>query len=288
MGACQARQARLIDSGAGAVQTATAPFSIASLVKKEYDMMKLTPSRLGAMLLAFVLPLQASAGILDDDEARRAILDLRAKVDAITRDLTARLDAKSDKTATLDVLNQNEQTLAEIAKLRGQIEVLANEVAKAQNNQRTLYGDLDARIKKLEPRAETIDGETAQVLPSEKQAYDSAMEVFKTGDYKRAASALQDFVKRFPDSAYAANAQYWLGNAYYAQRDYKNAIAAQEVVTTTYASSAKAPDAMLNIATSYAELKDKVKAKKTLQTLVSKFPDSQAAQSAKDRLAVLK
>jgi len=251
-------------------------------------MMKPTPSRLAALLLALVLPLQASAGLLDDDEARRAILDLRSKVDNIARDLTTRLDAKADKTATLDMLNQHEQTMAEIAKLRGQIEVLANEVSKAQNSQRTLYSDLDARIKKLEPRAETIDGETAQVLPSEKQAYDAAMANFTARDYKTAATALQDFVKRYPDSAYAANAQYWLGNAYYAQRDYKNAIAAQEVVTSTYASSAKAPDAMLNIATSYAELKDKVKAKKTLQTLVSKFPDSQAAQSAKDRLAVLK
>ena len=229
-------------------------------------MIKWSPSRLACLVLAAWLPLQASAGILDDDEARRAILDLRAKVDAITRDLT----------------------LAEIAKLRGQIEVLANEVSKAQNSQRTLYADLDARIKKLEPRAETIDGETAQVLPSEKQAYDAAMANFTARDYKAAAVALQDFVKRYPESAYAANAQYWLGNAYYAQRDYKNAIAAQEVVTTTYASSAKAPDAMLNMATSYAELKDKVKARKTLQTLVSKFPDSQAAQSAKDRLAALK
>ena len=251
-------------------------------------MMKLSPSRFAPLLLALMLPLQASAGLLDDDEARRAILELRAKVDNITRDLTARLDAKSDKTATLDMLNHQEQMLAEIAKLRGQIEVLANEVTKAQNSQRTLYADLDARIKKLEPRQETIDGETAQVLPSEKQAYDSAMQVFQSGDYKRAAAALQDFVRRYPESAYASNAQYWLGNAYYAQRDYKNAIAAQEVVTTTYANSAKAPDAMLNIATSYAELKDKVKAKKTLQTLVSKFPGTPAAQSAKDRLAVLK
>jgi tol-pal system protein YbgF len=248
----------------------------------------LSPSRLACLLLAAWLPLQASAGILDDDEARRAILDLRAKVDAITRDLTTRIDTKADKTATLDILNQQEQALAEVARLRGQIEVLANEISKVQASQRTLYTDLDARIKKLEPRAETIDGETAQVLPSEKQAYDSAMDVFKTGDYVRAATSLQDFVKRYPNSAYAANAQYWLGNAYYAQRDYKNAIAAQEVVTTTYASSAKAPDAMLNIATSYTELKDKVKAKKALQTLIAKFPDSQAAQSAKDRLAALK
>ena len=251
-------------------------------------MIKLVPSRLACLLIAAWLPLQAHAGLLDDDEARKAILDLRAKVDNIARDLSSRLDNKADKNVTLDMLNQREQTMSEIAKLRGQIEVLANEVAKAQNAQRTLYADLDARIKKLEPQQTTIDGQTADVLPSEKQAYDTAMTTFQSGDYKAAAAALQDFVKRYPDSAYAANAQYWLGNAYYAQRDYKKAIAAQEVVTTTYGSSPKAADAMLNMATSYAELKDLPKAKKTLQQLVSKFPGTPAAQSAKDRLAVLK
>jgi tol-pal system protein YbgF len=144
------------------------------------------------------------------------------------------------------------------------------------------------RLKKLEPQQQTIDGRQTEVMPTEKKTYDTAMDLFKTGDYKGAADALQDFVKRFPSSAYAANAQYWLGNAYYAQRDYKNAIAAQEVVTTTYKDSAKAPDALLNIASSYTELKDKKNAKKALQQLVKNFPESSAAQAAKDRLAALK
>jgi len=251
-------------------------------------MMKLSPTRLACLVLAAWMPLQASAGLLDDDEARRAIIDLRAKVDAISRDLNARLDAKTDKTTQLDMLNQHEQTMQEIARLRGQIEVLANEVAKAQSSQKQFYADLDTRLKKLEPRQETIDGQAAQVMPSEKAAYDAAMEQFKSGDYKGAIAALQEFVRRYPESAYAANAQYWLGNAYYAQRDYKNAIAAQEVVTKTYAGSPKAPDAMLNIASSYALLKDNKNARKSLQQLVSKFPDSSAAQAAKDRLATLK
>jgi tol-pal system protein YbgF len=100
------------------------------------------------------------------------------------------------------------------------------------------------------------------------------MELFKSGDYKARRRRPAGLRAPVPGSAYAANAQYWLGNAYYAQRDYKNAIAAQEVVvTTTYGTSAKAPDAMLNIASNYAELKDK-KAKKTLQDLVKKYPDS--------------
>jgi tol-pal system protein YbgF len=253
-------------------------------------MIKTSQSRLAAIALAFAawLPLHASAGLLDDDEARRAILDLRAKVDALSRDLNTRLEAKSDKTATIEILNQHEQTMQEIARVRGQLEVLANQIATAQKNQKDLYADLDGRIRKLEPRQETIDGQTTEVLPTEKKSYDAAMELFKSGDYKAAATALQDFVRRYPDSAYAANAQYWLGNAYYAQRDYKNAIAAQEAVVSNYGSSSKAPDAMLNIASNYIELKDNKKAKKILQQLVSKYPDTSAAATAKDRLAGLK
>jgi tol-pal system protein YbgF len=250
----------------------------------------ISKSRIGALCLALAawLPLQASAGLLDDDEARKAILDLRAKVENLARDVNARIDAKSDKSAALDLVNQHEQTMQEIARLRGQIEVLANEVANSQKRQKDLFTDLDTRIRNLEPRQVNIDGKEAQVDPSEQKTYDAAMALFKAGDYKVAAAALGDFVRRFPDSGYASNAQYWLGNAYYAQRDYKNAIAAQETVASTYKDSAKAPDAMLNIASSYIELKDKKNAKKALQQLVAKYPDSSAAAAAKDRLAALK
>jgi tol-pal system protein YbgF len=251
-------------------------------------MIKLSKFRLACLALAVWLPLQASAGILEDDEARKAILDLRAKVDAMARDLNARIDTKSDKSAAIDMLNQHEQTMREIAKLRGDIETLANQLANAQKNQKDYYADLDARIKKLEPQQATIDGRTAEVLPSEQQQYNNAMDLFKSGDYKGAIGALQDFVKRYPTSAYAANAQYWLGNAYYAQRDYKNAIAAQELVVSNYGDSQKAPDAMLNIASSYTDMNDDKAARKALQQLVKQYPDSSAAQAAKDRLATLK
>ncbi len=251
-------------------------------------MMKLSPSRLVLLAVMAWMPLQASAGLLDDNEARKAILELRAKVDAVARELKAQIDNKSDRTAQLDMLNQHEQTMQEIARLRGQIEVLANQITRAQESQKQLYADLDARLKKVEPQQETVDGQVASVLPSEKSAYDSATAMFQSGDYQGATTALQDFVRRYPDSAYAANAQYWLGNAYYALGDYKKAIAAQEVVTTTYASSPKAPDAMLNIGSSYALLKDSKNAKKALQQLVSKYPESSAARTAKDRLASLK
>jgi tol-pal system protein YbgF len=250
----------------------------------------ISKSRIAAACFALAawLPLHANAGLLDDDEARKAIIDLRAKVENLTRELNTRLDTKSDKSAALELLNQHEQTMQEIARLRGQVEVLANDIATAQKRQKDFYADLDARLAKLEPRQVNIDGKEAEVDPGELKSYEAAMALFDARNYKAAANALSDFVRRYPASSYASNAQYRLGNAYYLQLDYKNAIAAQEVVASTYKDSAKAPDALLNIASSYTELKDKKNAKKTLQQLVSKYPGTPAAATAKDRLAALK
>ncbi len=247
------------------------------------------PRLLAACLaLAVWLPLQAQAGILSDDEARKAILDLRAKVETLSRELNSRIDTKSDKTAALEMVNRNEEMMAEIAKLRGQLEVLGNEISNAQKRQKDFYTDLDARIRKLEPRQVTIDGQEAAVAPDEQTTYEAAMATFKSGDYKTAATQLAEFVRRYPASSYASSAQYWLGSAYYAQRDCKKAIAAQQVVAATYATSAKAPDAMLNIGTCYAELKDKKSATKAFKDLIAKYPDSAAAQAARDQLPALK
>jgi len=248
-------------------------------------MKKLTKSGLAAALLAAFayLPLHAAAGVFDDDEARKAILDLRAKVDALSQQVNARLDTKADKSSTLDLVNQNEVTLQQIAQLRGQIEVLSNELSNAQKRQKDFYVDLDNRLRKLEPRQVTIDGKSAQVDPAEQKSYDAAMLLFKAGDYKTAGVALAEFVRQYPESGYAANAQYWLGNAYYAQRDCKSAIAAQQVVLKAYPDSPKAADAMLNIASCQTELKDKA-AKKTLQDLIKTYPDTPAAETAKERL----
>jgi tol-pal system protein YbgF len=250
-------------------------------------MITFSKSRLAALLIAVfaALPLHAGAALFGDDEARKAILDLRTKVDGIARDLGTRIDTKADRTGALDQMNQNEQTRQEIARLRGQIEVLANDVANAEKRQKDFYADLDARLRKLEPRTISIDGNDAAVGASEQVAYDAALATFKAGDYKGAAGALDAFVKRYPESAYAANAQYWLGNAHYAMRDCKTAISAQQLVVKTYPDSPKAADAMLNIASCYVELKDKNNAKKTLDTLVARYPASSAAQIAKERLA---
>jgi tol-pal system protein YbgF len=250
--------------------------------------MKFTKSALMAALFAATLPLTASAGLFDDEEARKAITNLQSKVTKLEADLKNLIDTKTDKSATLDLIAQQDQIREEMSRLRGQVEILLNEIQVSQKRQKDFYTDLDARMKKLEPRQVTIDGQTSSVNMDEQNAYDNAMAQFKGGDYKGAASALQDFVKRFGASAYASNAQYWLGNAYYAQGDCKNAITAQQVVVKTWPDSPKAADALLNIASCQTELKAVNNAKKTLQELIKNYPGTPAAATAKDRLKSIK
>jgi len=233
-------------------------------------------------------PLQAHAGLFDDDEARKAILDIRAKIDALQHDMNTQLDTKANKNGALDLVNSNEQLRQEIAKLRGQVEVLSNELTNAQQRQKDFYVDLDNRLRKIEPQKITVDGKEATVEPGEQKAYDDALATFKAGDYKNAGASFLDFLRRFPQSGYAAAAQYWLGNTYYAQRDYRNALSAQQAVVKNYPDSPKAADALLNIASCHTELKDKSSARKALEKLVDQYPDAPAAQTAKERLASLR
>ena len=188
--------------------------------------------------------------------------------------------------------NQLQRQSEEIARLRGQVETLTYELETAKKRQQDFYLDLDTRLRKFEG-----DGANAAVDPGnaanpkaaadparESQEYEAALSQFKAGKYKEAAASFGAFVQKSPDSSLAPNAQYWLGNAWYAQRDCKRAIDAQTVVTAKYANSPKAPDAWLAIATCQQELGNGSAAKRTLESLLSKYPNTPAAENAQQRL----
>lgn len=252
--------------------------------------MKSFSSLFAAATLAAVsmLPVAARAGLFDDDEARKAILDARSRIENLQRDTATKLDAKADKNSLLDLANQNEQLRLDVAKLRGQVEVLTNELSNAQQRQKDFYVDLDNRLRKLEPQKVTVDGREASVGQAEQSTYEAALALFKAGDYKNATLAFGDFLRRYPQSGYAASAQYWLGNTYYAQHDCRNAISAQQTVVKSYPDSTKAPDALLSISTCYVELKDKPQARRALESVIGQYPDSPAAKTAKERLPLLR
>jgi tol-pal system protein YbgF len=255
-------------------------------------------SRRFSLLLAlalFAAAPGARAGIFDDDEARARIEQLRKQYEANRTAVEERLGRIEtevrDRRALVDLANQIEALKTDIARMRGQIEVLLNQAETADKRQKDLYVDVDSRLRKLEQAREQAAASTekpaappAEAAAAETRAYEAALNQFKLGNYPLAISAFQGFMVTYPSSPLAPSAQYWIGNAYYAQRDYKNAITAQQKVLTAWPDNSKAPDAMLNIATSQEAAGDRRGALKTLEGLVARFPASPAAATAKQRL----
>ncbi|NLP62158.1 tol-pal system protein YbgF [Paraburkholderia sacchari] len=226
--------------------------------------------------------LPAHAGLFDDDQARQAILDLRAKTDNLSSQLSAAQRTILDQSNHLDQLNQ------QVATLRGQNEDMANQLATLQKQQKDYYTDLDTRLKKFEPQQQTVDGQQGTVQPGETEAFNAASQQFRSGDFKQAASAFRSFISKYPQSPYQPTAQYWLGNALYALKDYKGSTATWQNVVKNYPQHPRAPDALLAIANNQIEQGQKAAAKRTLEQIVSQYSGSEVAQTAQSKLSQLK
>ncbi len=122
---------------------------------------------------------------------------------------------------------------------------------------------------------------------SEQQAYDSAFGMLRDGHYQDAAAGFQDFLARYPTSGLASNAQYWLGEAYYVNRDYDESKQAFVTLGAEYPSSTKLPDALLKLGYIYEAQGDKGRAKEVLQKLTQEYPGTPAAQNAQERLKTM-
>ena len=299
--------------------------SVPLLVKKSL------PTAVAAVVLT--LAASAHAGLFDDEEARKQILQLRNQIAETQRTLDQRiaeLEAQARNRSIIDLFNQVETLKAEFARLRGQIELLQNEMENTQKRQRDLYVDLDGRLRKVEtqlaaaqapapasaampPATVGPTGGTPPVIaapatgstpvaaatadPSrsappavdpvaEQRAYDLGLEQFRAGRFGEAVVTFQTFIRTFPRSTLVPSAQYWIGNSLYATRDYRGAIAAQRQLLAQHPDSAKASDALLNIATAQSDLGELQAARTSLQEVISKYPASEAAGKARQRLGL--
>lgn len=277
-----------------------------------------------AALVLACTALPAVAGLFDDDEARRRIEMLRSELAQQGRDNEARiakLEEQIRNIGVVELLRQLEQVNTELARLRGQLEVIGNENQQLQKRQRDFYLDIDSRLKRLEgagaagapgapagnapatappaapppvsavpataepvaARTPTREGQAREV-----KAYDAASNLFRRNDFSSAIDAFRAFVKDYPGSQLAPNAGYWIGISHANLRDYRSALAAQEEVITKYPQSPKAPDALLAIAAIQAEQGDNGSARNTLEDIIARFPGSEAAGKARTRLAALR
>jgi tol-pal system protein YbgF len=268
-----------------------------------------------------LLPVSSYAALFGDDEARNAIaverkrvddvsaqvMTQRQQLDAINTRLGKIEEATGKNQAVLDLFREIEGLKQELARMRGQMEVLNNGIEQAQKRQQDFYVDLDTRLRRLESAsAPTMGGvpsgpgdmpagaKPGTASPAtaagtsgstETRAYEAAQNLRRIGNYQGAIVAFQNFLKQHPKSPLAPSAQYWIGDSYFNMRDFRLAISSQRLLIASYPDSNKVPDAMLNIASSQAELGDNAAARKTMDELVAKHPGSDAADKARRRMA---
>ena len=253
----------------------------------------------------------AHAGLFDDEEARRAILDLRQRVEAARQASDAGLQRLTDsqnelvrrgaeenaqlRRSLLDLQNLIENMRAEFARLNGQGEQIARDLAELQRRQKDLAQGqqelsrgVDERVRQLEPVKVTVEGRDILVEPAERRAYDSALASFRAGDFAASQTAFLGLMSRYPKTGYAPSVLFWLGNAQYATRDYTEAITNFRVMLQAAPDHVRAPEALLSIANCQIEMKDAKGARKTLEDLGKAYPQSEAAQAGKERLARLR
>jgi tol-pal system protein YbgF len=248
------------------------------------------------LALAAVWPLQAHA-LFGDDEARKAIIELRQKVDANQQAAEAARQALEAKTgesdsanrrSLLDLSNQIEQLRGEVARLRGLNEQLARDVSELQRQQKDAQLGIDERLRQVEPLAITHDEVSFTAAPGEKRDFDAALALLRSADFSGATKAYTAFLGRYPTSGYKPSALYWLGNAQYATRAYKDAMETHQRLITQFPAHMRTPEAMLAMANSQVELKDTKGARRTLDQLVKQYPGTEAATAGSERLARLR
>jgi len=244
------------------------------------------------ILLGLCVAVPAQAGLFSDDDARKQIQQLEARV------LVLEEASKQQTKSLLDLQGQIEALNTELRKLRGQNEELTHGLQDAEKREKDFYVDLDTRLRhfeSVENAAQASGNPVVTAAPAdpddpalENRAFETAYGLFKGGSHANAAKAFQEFLKNYPGSVHAPKAHYWLGNAQFMLKDYKGALATYQGLLKAAPGTPKAPEVLFNIAGCQKELKQLTLAQKTLKQIIAKYPASEAAAKAKKLLAVTK
>lgn len=201
-------------------------------------------------------------------------------------DLDKRVDdlGKQPKTSSQQPVVQPVMPVVAVAPVATPLASVRPTISQAE----TATGQTRSEPRKPEPPKPEKPADSPEDPLAESRSYETALNLFRAGNHAGAIVGFRNFLKAYPDSTLASNAQYWVGFAYYALKDYKNSLEQQKKLVSDWPQSSKIPEALLNIANSQVELGDLASAKKNLGEIVSKYPGTNAAAIATRRLALLK
>lgn len=193
-----------------------------------------------------------------------------------------------------ELQQQLNQLQDEVSQIRGVTEEQSYKLEKVLQRQRELYQEIENRVSQAyakptaEPTSDYNQSSQPQVYSSdlsENEAYERAVAlIMKDKRYDQAIPEFQAFLKTYPQSVYAPNAHYWLGQLLTIKNDGTKAADHFKVVVNEYPNSNKRPDAMLKLGTLLQEQGLAEQAQKTLNDLVTQYPSTTAAKLASQRL----
>jgi tol-pal system protein YbgF len=245
--------------------------------------------RLWAVWASLVCATGPVWALFEDNDARLAIIELRKQVDRLGKESQAGSDDSEQlRRALLDLQSQVDALKADLAQAKGAQDSLAKELADTQRTMKDQAQGVNDRLRKFEPVKVNVDGVDTEVEPAEAKDFEQALNVLRKGDFANAAQSFADFVRRYGKSPYLPQSYFWLGNAQYAIREYKSAVGSFRQLIELAPQHARVPESMLAIANCQLELKDNSAARKTLSELIKAFPNTEAANAAKERLSKLK
>jgi len=218
-------------------------------------------------------------------ESERAVVALRKELNAGggRQELAAVVRTQADLRADFDAFRQ------EVLGLQGRVEERQATDRRLQDELAALRDELQFKVKALEERLAALEARKAAApapapaAPATPEAlYQQGLDAIRSGqDFTAGRKALETFLKRYPDHHLAANATYWIGEAWYGEKKYENAILQFQDVIEKYGDHPKVAAALLKQGLAFRALKDEANAEVIWRKLVERFPDSPEAAKAK-------
>lgn len=263
---------------------------IVALNKRVNSLQETTESKLDSKLVA-TREQQAKTAI-EIDEIREEMRNVSGRLDennhlvrrAIERDTTTQDDMNSTITDLKDRISELELKVNRINAYLG------IEIDLQQQGQD--LGKTPAVAQMPVPQAKVAKKPVPEVKKPEEspeeRLYNLTLGLYRQEKYEEAIAGFKNFIKKFPKSKLADNAQFWIGESYMALKQYEQAILAFQSVIKKYPKGNKVPNAILRQALAFYEIKDKTSARLLLKKLIKKYPKSSEAKIAKAKLRTIK
>lgn len=237
------------------------------------------------LVLAGCLLASVTMTVAEAQSTRVRLEDLELRMERVEQILAGQ--------ALVELSQRTDAAANELRELRGELELLQQEITALRKQQVDVIADFDRRLTALESRPvpaapEMIDSVASTASATNEapeQLYARGFDSLRAARYPEAIALMLEFLERHPAHSLASNARYWLGQAYYLTRDFARAAEAFAAVGTDSPDPAKPPDALLKKGLSEWELRRVDQARGTLNEVIRRYPNSDAARQAREQLA---